>query len=81
MCDPRPSLSDLSDRIKMLQAAHTSEATPERVGRRRPAAEEPVTAKIRRRLRVALAFNPASCPTRALRGRRNPLRRQPRACL
>src|SRR5262249_35122300 len=44
-----PSASDLADRIKMLKAANTIEAAPQRVERKQAAAEEPVTARIRRR--------------------------------
>lgn len=41
--------------IKALKAAHTIEATPERIGKRRGSAEEPVTARIRRRMEALLA--------------------------
>jgi N12 class adenine-specific DNA methylase len=44
-----PSVSELAERIKSLKAAHTIDATPERTAPRRIAAEEPVTARIRRR--------------------------------
>ena len=45
-----PSVADIAAQIKALKAAHTIEATPERAGKRRTvAAEEPVTARIRRR--------------------------------
>jgi hypothetical protein len=44
-----PSVSELAERIKALQAAHKVEAAPERTGKRRTDAEEPVTARIRRR--------------------------------
>jgi hypothetical protein len=42
-------VSELAERIKSLKAAHTIEAAPERTAPRRIAAEEPVTARIRRR--------------------------------
>jgi hypothetical protein len=47
--DAPPSVSELAEQIKALKAAHTIEATPERAVRRRVAAEEPVTTRIRRR--------------------------------
>ncbi len=47
--DGQPGVADLADRIKALKAAHSVEATPERTGTRRTTAEEPVTARIRRR--------------------------------
>jgi len=46
----RSSVSELAEQIKTLRGANTIEATPERVGRRRSTAEEPVTARIRRRM-------------------------------
>ncbi len=49
---PQPGttpVSELAERIKALKAVHTIDATPERTTRRRLAAEEPVTARIRRR--------------------------------
>ena len=42
-------VSELAERIKALKAAHTIDAAPERAAARRIAAEEPVTARIRRR--------------------------------
>jgi N12 class adenine-specific DNA methylase len=42
-------VSELAERIKALKAAHTIEATPQRTHARQAAAEEPVTARIRRR--------------------------------
>lgn len=44
-----PSVSELAARIKTLKAANTIEATPQRVQRKQAAAEEPITARIRRR--------------------------------
>ncbi len=49
---------ELAERIKSLKAAHTIDAAPERTASRRIAAEEPVTARIRRRAEAA----PASLP-------------------
>jgi hypothetical protein len=47
--EPPPAVSELAERIKALKAKNTIETTPERVGKRHSAAEEPVTARIRRR--------------------------------
>jgi cell pole-organizing protein PopZ len=44
-----PSVSDLADRIKALKAANTIEAAPQRIRQKQLTAEEPVTARIRRR--------------------------------
>ena len=44
-----PSVADLAEKIKSLRAAHTVEGVPQREAKRRPSAEEPVTARIRRR--------------------------------
>jgi hypothetical protein len=57
---PLPTVSELAERIKALKGAHTIEATPERVGKRRSSAEEPVTARIRRRIEALPAFSPFS---------------------
>jgi len=43
------SVSDLAERIKALKAGHNIEATPQRVRQKQSTAEEPVTARIRRR--------------------------------
>ncbi len=48
-----PTVSELADRIKALKAAHTIDATPHHVQRRQATAEEPITARIRRRQGVA----------------------------
>jgi hypothetical protein len=53
-----PSTSELANRIKSLKAAHTIEATPQRVRQKHSSAEEPVTARIRRRAESL----PASAP-------------------
>jgi N12 class adenine-specific DNA methylase len=44
-----PTASELADSIKALKAANTIEATPQRARQKRSSAEEPVTARIRRR--------------------------------
>ena len=51
-------VAELADRIKALKAAHTIDAPPERTAARRIAAEEPVTARIRRRTGSAPAIEP-----------------------
>jgi len=47
--EPPPTSAELADRIKALKSAHTIDAAPERTATRRLDAEEPVTARIRRR--------------------------------
>ena len=47
--EPPPSVSELAARIKALKAAHSIEATPQRIRQKQLSAEEPVTARIRRR--------------------------------
>jgi hypothetical protein len=44
-----PNASELAERIKAIKAAHTVEATPQRIRQKHASAEEPVTARIRRR--------------------------------
>jgi hypothetical protein len=44
-----PSVSEIAEKKKTLKAAHNIEATPQRVRQKHSAAEEPVTARIRRR--------------------------------
>jgi hypothetical protein len=44
-----PSVSELADSIKALKAANTIEATPQRVQSKQATAEEPITARIRKR--------------------------------
>ncbi len=44
-----PSVSDLSEQIKAIKAANSIEATPQRDRLKNSAAEEPITARIRRR--------------------------------
>jgi hypothetical protein len=56
--DHGPSAPELAEKIKALKAANTIEATPQRAERKKAAAEEPVTARIRRqRTEVADAHN------------------------
>jgi len=47
--EPGLGIAELAERIKALKAANSIEAAPERSGKRRSSAEEPVTARIRRR--------------------------------
>jgi hypothetical protein len=53
--EPRPSVSELAEQIKALKSTNTIEGMPERAGRRHSSAEEPVTARIRRRMEAILA--------------------------
>jgi hypothetical protein len=55
-----PSVSELAEKIKALKAANTIEATPQRVRQKHSTAEEPVTARIRRRTRTLPCTNEAS---------------------
>jgi hypothetical protein len=48
--DGAPPVSELAERIRVLRAENTVEATPERAGTRRVSAEVPVTARIMRRV-------------------------------
>lgn len=47
--ESQPTAPQLAERIKALKAAHTIDATPQRVEKPRAAGEEPVTTRIRRR--------------------------------
>ena len=44
-----PSASELAEKIKAIKAANSIEATPQRVRQKHSSAEEPITARIRRR--------------------------------
>jgi len=59
---PLGSVSELAQQIKTLKDAHTIEAAPERIGKRRGTAEEPVTARIRRRMEAILTSDPSIEP-------------------
>jgi N12 class adenine-specific DNA methylase/SAM-dependent methyltransferase len=52
-------VAELAERIKTLKSTHTIEAAPQRTGSRRTAAEEPVTARIRRRIEPAISQAPS----------------------
>jgi hypothetical protein len=56
-----PSVSELAERIKAMKSANSIEATPHRARQKHSSAEEPVTARIRRRTEAL----PASDPTMA----------------
>ncbi len=45
----KPTAAELAERIKAIKASHAVEAVPQRVGHRTIGAEEPVTARIRRK--------------------------------
>ncbi len=50
-----PSVVELAERIKALKAGHNVEAVPQRATKRATSAEEPVTARIRRRAEAIAA--------------------------
>jgi N12 class adenine-specific DNA methylase len=54
-----PDAAALAEQIKALMAENTIEAAPERTGKRRTSAEEPITARIRRRTAALPASPPA----------------------
>jgi hypothetical protein len=56
--EPQPSASELSERIKALKSANAAEPSPHRTNKSAVAAEEPVTARIRRRMDAALSAGP-----------------------
>jgi hypothetical protein len=57
--DRGPTTSELAERIKALKAANTIETAQQRVQRKQVAAEEPITARIRRRQEIHPAPGPA----------------------
>jgi hypothetical protein len=60
--DGKPDVSELADRIKALKAAHTIEATPQRMQSTQVTAEEPITARIRKRQEANSASHQAGDP-------------------
>ena len=60
-----PSVSELAEKIKALKAAHSIEAAPQRARQKHSTAEEPVTARIRRRTEAVPASDPAIQPDAA----------------
>jgi hypothetical protein len=59
--DSQPSVPELAEKIKALKAAHSIEATPQRIRQKQSSAEEPVTARIRRRIE-AVPVSDAAIP-------------------
>jgi hypothetical protein len=57
-----PSVSELAERIKALKGANTIEAAPQRMQSKQAIAEEPITARIRRRTESLSAIEPAIAP-------------------
>jgi N12 class adenine-specific DNA methylase len=55
---PKPSASDLAQRIEALKTANTVDAPPERISTHQTEGEEPVTARIRRRAETATRPRP-----------------------
>ena len=51
-----PSVLELADRIKALKAGNTIDTTPQRPRQNHATAEEPITARIRRRTEASPAF-------------------------
>lgn len=47
--DEGPSVAEMAEKIKTLKAGHNIDATPQRARQKHSTAEEPVTARIRRR--------------------------------
>ena len=59
------AVSELAEQIKALKAANSIEATPQRARQKHASAEEPVTARIRRRTETVHASDPAVQPDAA----------------
>jgi N12 class adenine-specific DNA methylase len=60
--ESKRAVSELAERIKMLKAAHSIDATPQRVRQNQSSPEEPVAARIRRRTKALPASDPALQP-------------------
>ncbi len=58
----KPTASQLAERIKALKSAHTIEATPQRERQKHDSAEEPIAARIRRRVETISASEPVVPP-------------------
>ena len=63
------TVAELAEQIKTLRSAHTVEAAPARARKRRASAEEPVTARIRRRAEAIPATRPVLEPNTDVEGR------------
>jgi hypothetical protein len=57
-----PSISEVAGRIKAIKAARSVEPTPERVRQKHSSAEEPITARIRRRTEAFAVSDRATEP-------------------
>ena len=55
-----PSVAEIAAQVKSLKAAHNIEAAPQRARQKHSAAEEPITARIRRRAEAARLSDQAS---------------------
>jgi hypothetical protein len=55
-----PTIAEIAAQVKTLKAAHNIEATPQRVRQKHSAAEEPITARIRRRAEAAPSVDHAA---------------------
>jgi hypothetical protein len=62
-----PSVSELAARVKAIKAAHTVDATPERIRHKHSSAEEPVTTRIRRRTELLPVSDLATEPDAGIR--------------
>jgi N12 class adenine-specific DNA methylase len=60
-----PTVAELAEKIKVLRAGQVIEATPERSAKRQVSAEEPVTARIRRRVETSDEPGPPWALTKA----------------
>jgi N12 class adenine-specific DNA methylase len=65
--EKEPSVSELAEQIKTLKAAHSIAATPQRARQAQSTAEEPVTARIRRRQEITPVANQVIEADRVLR--------------
>jgi hypothetical protein len=54
-----PTVAEIADQVKLLRAAQNIEAAPQRVRQKHSAAEEPITARIRRRAEIRPASDSA----------------------
>lgn len=63
--DKRPSTPELAEKIKSLKAANNVEVTPQRARQKHSSAEEPITARIRRRAEEAPVSDPVVGTTAA----------------
>jgi N12 class adenine-specific DNA methylase len=66
--EAKPTVSELAEKIKTLKAAHSIEATPQCARQKHSSAEEPITARIRRRTEALPTSDPAIQPDAAASG-------------